>query len=84
MTLQSVEGVERWMPYRPMQFERNDMANRQEQLQIRTGECIDALDLLGRINDGVTTDDLVMLKAKAKRILLLRRHEFDQIQTFRV
>ena len=61
--------VERWIPYRALPFERNDMASRQEQLTIRTRECTQTLDLLARLNDGVhvqhllqCTMDLAMFK----------------------
>ena len=44
--------VESWIPYVPMQFEKDDMPFRQEQLQIRTRECSQTLDLLSKLNDG--------------------------------
>lgn len=69
---QSIRGgglVERWIPYRPLPFERNDMPSRREQLEIRTRECTQTLDLLARLNDGVqvqhllhSTMDLVIFK----------------------
>jgi hypothetical protein len=61
--------VESWIPYVPMQFEKDDMPFRQEQLQIRTRECSQTLDLLLKLNDGVdikhvlqSTVDLGMFK----------------------
>nr|CAH0098329.1 unnamed protein product [Daphnia galeata] len=51
--------VERWIPYKSMQFERNDMPSRQEQLQIRTRECSQTLDLLANLNDGIQVQHLL-------------------------
>ncbi|XP_046455783.1 platelet-activating factor acetylhydrolase-like isoform X1 [Daphnia pulex] len=58
---QSIRGglVERWIPYRPLPFERNDMPSRREQLEIRTRECTQTLDLLARLNDGVQVQHLL-------------------------
>ncbi|XP_046462785.1 platelet-activating factor acetylhydrolase-like [Daphnia pulex] len=38
--------VESWIPYKLMQFEKDDMPFRQEQLEIRTRECSQSLDYL--------------------------------------
>ncbi|XP_057378065.1 platelet-activating factor acetylhydrolase-like [Daphnia carinata] len=42
----------KWIPYKPMQFEKDDMPLRQQQLQIRIGECSQTLDLLFKLNEG--------------------------------
>ena len=51
--------VERWIPYKSMQFERNDMPSRQGQLQIRSRECSQTLDLLSNLNDGIQVQHLL-------------------------
>ena len=62
--------VESWIPYKLMQFEKDDMPFRQEQLEIRTRECSQTLDLL-KLNDGAdikhvlqATVDLGMFKVR--------------------
>lgn len=42
----------KWIPYQPMQFEKDDMPLRQQQLQIRMRECSQTLDLLFKLNGG--------------------------------
>ncbi|XP_057378526.1 platelet-activating factor acetylhydrolase-like [Daphnia carinata] len=51
--------VEKWIPYKPMQFEKDDMPLRQEQLQIRTRECSQALDLLYKLDEGVELEHVL-------------------------
>ena len=45
-------SVEDWIHYKPMEFEKEDMPLRQEQLQLRIRECQRALDNLLKINEG--------------------------------
>lgn len=51
--------VEKWIPYKPMQFEKDDMPLRQEQLQIRTRECSQTLDLLFKLDEGVELEHIL-------------------------
>ena len=44
--------VEKWMPYKPLSFEMDEMRFRHDQLNIRTGECSKTLDLLSKLNEG--------------------------------
>nr|CAH0098330.1 unnamed protein product [Daphnia galeata] len=44
--------VEKWIPYKLLPFEKDDMLFRHEQLLIRTRECSQTLDLLSKLNDG--------------------------------
>ena len=51
--------TEEWIPYRPMEFEKEDMSMRQTQLQMRIEECKKTLDLLHTLNDGIALEHLI-------------------------
>jgi platelet-activating factor acetylhydrolase len=42
----------KWIPYNPVPFETDEMPFRHEQLQIRTRECSQTLELLSKLNEG--------------------------------
>jgi len=61
--------VVKWIPYSPASFEMDEMPFRHQQLQIRTRECTQTLDLLAKLNEGSEieqflqpTMDLAMFK----------------------
>ncbi len=51
--------VEKWIPYKPMQFEKEDMPLRQEQLLHRIRECQLTLDFLLKLNEGADVEHLL-------------------------
>lgn len=53
------ELMEKWVPYKPMEFEKGDMPLRQEQLSIRTRECKQTLDFLIKLNDGAKVENII-------------------------
>ena len=67
--------IEKWIPFKPLSFETDEMPFRQEQLQIRTRECVQTLDLLSKLNEGSpienilqpTAIDLAMFKVMIAR-----------------
>lgn len=42
----------KWIPYNPVPFEMDEMPFRHEQLQFRTRECSQTLELLSKLNQG--------------------------------
>lgn len=50
--------AEKWIPYKPLSFEMDEMPLRHEQLQIRTRECVQTLDLLSKLNQGSDIENI--------------------------
>lgn len=48
----SEELVKKWIPYKAMDFEKDDMPLRQEQLSLRIRECQQTLNFLDKLNKG--------------------------------
>lgn len=48
----SDELVQKWVPYKAMDFEKDDMPLRQEQLSLRIRECQQTLNFLFKLNEG--------------------------------
>lgn len=44
--------LQKWIPYKAVEFEKNDQPFRQEQLLQRTSDCTKALDILTSLNQG--------------------------------
>ena len=51
--------VEKWIPYKPMPFEKNELPQRKEQLLVRTNNCQKVLDFLYKLNNGEATGDVL-------------------------
>jgi len=61
------EYVDDWVPYEYMQLETNDLPLRLKQLKCRIRECQKSLDLLIKINDGATTEHLLLSTVDLKK-----------------
>lgn len=51
--------VEKWIAYKSTSFEGEELAFRQQQLQIRTRECSQTLDLLFKLNAGAQIEHIL-------------------------
>lgn len=56
------EYMEEWVYYKPMEFQKEDMPLRQEQLQHRIRECQRTLDILTKLNKGTDIDHVLHSK----------------------
>ncbi|XP_046657429.1 platelet-activating factor acetylhydrolase-like [Daphnia pulicaria] len=64
----------KWIPYNPVPFETDEMPFRHEQLEIRTRECSQTLELLSKLNEGSEIEHILqptMDLAKFKGVMEL-------------
>lgn len=80
-TLEKEDGkedlVEKWIPYKPLQFEKDDFAVRQAQLLHRIGECRQTLDFLFKLNEGADVEHVLHSTMDSRKFKVLRRRHIQ-------